>query len=247
VRIPGWVRIAFLIVALAGCGPMDRTALGTTIPACAASGRTIGEAQLRFLALGDSYTIGQAVAADERWPEQLASRLRAQGLAVDDPTIIAQTGWTTDELARAIDAATPQGPFELVSLLIGVNNQYRGLGPLEYRDEFEALLRRAIAFAGGDPGRVVVLSIPDWGVTPFAAERDGALIGSEIDLLNTLNAEVTARLGAAYVDVTLISRQAAHDHTLVAEDGLHPSGKMYALWAEAANDAACAALAAGGD
>jgi lysophospholipase L1-like esterase len=194
------------------------------------------------LALGDSYTIGQSVEEAERWPVQLAELLRAQGVAIEDPIIIARTGWTTAELDAGIDEAAPEGPFDLVSLLIGVNNQYRGLGPLEYRDEFAALLRRAIGFAGGEARRVVVLSIPDWGVTPFAAERDGELIGSEIDLFNSMNAAKAAEAEAAYVDVTAISRQAAADRTLIAEDGLHPSGKMYGLWAEEVVRVACSVL-----
>jgi len=194
------------------------------------------------LALGDSYTIGQSVEEAERWPVQLAGRLRAQGVAVEAPVIIARTGWTTAELDAGIDEAAPEGPFDLVSLQIGVNNQYRGLGPLEYRDEFAALLARAVALAGGEARRVVVLSIPDWGVTPFAAERDGELIASEIDLFNSLNAAKTAEAGAAYVDVTAISRQAAEDRTLIAADGLHLSGKMYGLWAEEVLRVACSVL-----
>jgi lysophospholipase L1-like esterase len=194
------------------------------------------------LALGDSYTIGQSVEEAERWPVQLAALMRAQGLAVDDPIIIARTGWTTAELAARIDEAAPEGPFDLVSLLIGVNNQYRGLGPLEYKQEFKDLLVRAIELAGGEARRVVVLSIPDWGVTPFAAERDGALIASEIDLFNSMNAAVTAEMGAAYVDVTPISRQAGDDRSLIADDGLHPSGEMYGMWAAAVLPVVCAGL-----
>lgn len=205
----------------------------------------MGGTELKFLALGDSYTIGQSVALEERWPVQLAALLRTQGLALEDPLIIARTGWTTAELESGLDAAAPEGPFDLVSLLIGVNNQYRGLGPLEYRDEFGKLLDRAIELAGGIAPHVVVLSIPDWGVTPFASERDGALIASEIDLFNSLNAAVAADRGANYVDVTAISRLAAQDRTLIAEDGLHPSGKMYGQWAAALLPITCEVLNAG--
>lgn len=118
---------------------------------------------LSYLALGDSYTIGEAVDAEGRWPHQLAAALRAQGIAPQDPLTIASTGWTTDELDAGIDAAAPQPPFAFVSLLVGVNNQYRGRPLEEYRHQFEALLQRAIGFAGGQPGRVLVLSFPDWG------------------------------------------------------------------------------------
>jgi lysophospholipase L1-like esterase len=176
----------------------------------------------RFLALGDSYTIGESVAVADRWPNQLAVKLD-----IANPEIIAKTGWTTDELSSAIDAAKPQGPYALVTLLIGVNNQYRGRDAEQYRKEFAALLHRAIAFAGGDPKRVVVVSIPDWGVTPFAAGRDRAKIGAEIDHFNAINAEETKRAGAHYADITPVSRR---DVTLVAPDGLHPSAKMYSEW-----------------
>jgi lysophospholipase L1-like esterase len=197
---------------------------------------------VRFLALGDSYTIGESVAPAERWPMQLAALLRAEGFKVGEPIIVATTGWTTDELSAGIDRADPQGAYELVSLLIGVNNQYRGRGLDEYRQQFETLLQRAFAFAGGQPTRVLVLSIPAWSVTPFAADRDRAAIAAAIDAFNAVNREEAERLGAHYVDVTAFSRTAAADPTLIAADGLHPSGKMYAEWAKLAFSAACQAL-----
>ena len=200
------------------------------------------EGEVRFLALGDSYTIGESVDPSDRWPAQLAALLCAQGLNVGEPTIIATTGWTTDELSAGIDRADPQGAYELVSLLIGVNNQYRGRGLDEYRQQLVALLQRAIAFAGGKPGRVLVLSIPDWGVTPFAADRDRAAIAAAIDAFNAVNREEAERLGAHYIDVSPFSRTAAADPTLIADDGLHPSGKMYAEWARLALPAAREAL-----
>ena len=197
---------------------------------------------MRFLALGDSYTIGESVEPAGRWPVQLAALLRAQGVNVGEPTIIATTGWTTDELSAGIDRANPQGTYELVSLLIGVNNQYRGRGLDEYRHQFVALLNRAIAFANGKPSRVLVLSIPDWGVTPFASGRDPVAIAAEIDAFNAINREEAERLGAHYVDATPFSRLAANDPSLIASDGLHPSGKMYAKWARLALPAARDAL-----
>jgi lysophospholipase L1-like esterase len=197
---------------------------------------------MRFLALGDSYTIGESVAEKDRWPVQLAALLRQQGLEPGDPQIIARTGWTTDELSDGIDLARPKGPFALVTLLIGVNNQYRALPLDKYRQEFVALLLRAIDFAGGEAGRVVVLSIPDWGVTPFAQGQERAAIASAIDRFNMVNAEETLRLGSHYVDVTPESRLAPSDPALIARDGLHPSAKMYADWARLALPAACEAL-----
>jgi lysophospholipase L1-like esterase len=185
---------------------------------------------MRYLALGDSYTIGEAVHAAERFPEQLAAALRAAGLALDPYEIVAQTGWTTDELAAALRTNLPQGPYDLVTLLIGVNNQYRGRTPQDYKPEFVALLEKAIGWAGNRPDHVIVVSIPDWGVTPFGKDRRS--VGAEIDAFNAVNRAEAARLGAHYVDITPLSRQAREDRTLTAEDGLHPSGKMYARWVE---------------
>jgi len=201
--------------------------------------------EISILSLGDSYTIGESVGEGERWPVQLAAALREQGVPATEPRIIARTGWTSGELEAAIQQEKPQGTYELVSLLIGVNNQYRGLAVEEYRSQFRDLLQQAIDFAGGEAGRVIVLSIPDWGVTPFAAGRDRALIAGEIDRFNGVNRQETKNLGARYVDVTVISRQAATDRSLVAEDGLHPSGKMYEAWARLALPEALAALGRG--
>jgi len=180
-----------------------------------------------FLALGDSYTIGESVQAPDRFPNQLAKALKVQ-----EPKVIARTGWTTDELDKAIDAAKPKGPFDLVTLLIGVNDQYRGRNASDYDKEFKLLLKRAIGFAGGRPARVVVISIPDWGVTPFAAGRDRKKIAAEIDRFNEINRKEAVHAGARYVDVTAISRKAASDPSLVAADGLHPSARMYAQWVD---------------
>ena len=186
---------------------------------------------MRILALGDSYTIGESVSEQERWPNQLAAGLRAADFVVAEPQIIARTGWTTADLNAGLQQAQPQGSFDLVSLLIGVNNQYRGRGSEEYREEFRDLLQQAIAFAGADVQHVLVLSIPDWGVTPFAAGRNRAEIAQQIDLFNRINRAESSLAGVRYVDITLISRQAADDHTLIAEDGLHPSGQEYSVWA----------------
>ena len=190
--------------------------------------------QHRFLALGDSYTIGEGVAAAERWPTQLAARLRGRDIDVADPQIVATTGWTTDELAAAMDTAAFAPPYALVTLLIGVNDQYRGRSLDEYRQQFRALLRRAVELAGGDPTHVIVVSIPDWGVTPFAARegRDAMHIAREIDAFNAVARAEAIDLGAHWVDVTGISR-APESRAELVNDGLHPSGKQYARWVEA--------------
>ncbi len=199
--------------------------------------------QLRYLALGDSYTIGESVDESERWPMQLASLIesspgftksmggRQRGVEV---TIIARTGWTTDELWQGIQAHEVNPPYDLVSLLIGVNNQYRGRDIEEYRAQFVFLLNKSIEYAGGDANRVFVLSIPDWGVTPFAGSRDSQKIAVEIDQFNAVNREETEKAGAYYIDITPVSRDALDDPSLIADDRLHPSGKMYSEWANLA-------------
>ena len=188
---------------------------------------------VRYLALGDSYTIGESVDESERWSNHLADLLKQEGLATE-VTIIARTGWTTNELWDGIQARDINPPYDLVSLLIGVNNQYRGYGIEEYREQFVFLLKKSIEYAGGDANRVIVLSIPDWGVTPFAGSRDSKQIAVEINTFNAVNKEETEKAGAHYIDITPISREAVNDPALIAGDGLHPSGKMYAEWAKLA-------------
>ena len=202
------------------------------------------EGSLRYLALGDSYTIGEGVSAPERWPVQLAGLLRQRGIAVGEPQIIARTGWTVSELSSGIDAAAPRGPFDLVTLLIGVNDQYRGADPEAYRPAFARMLARAIALAGGDARRVVVLSIPDWGATPFAraSRRDPARVSAEIDRFNAVNRQEALAAKVTFVDVTPVSRRAATGPSLLAPDGLHYAGPMYGEWARLALDAAADAL-----
>ena len=198
------------------------------MPSLGPAGRPAAE--LRILALGDSYTIGEGVADAHRWPVRLADMLRDRGLNVGTPRIIARTGWTTDELSAAIDAANPDPDYDLVTLLIGVNNQYRGRGDEEYRAHFQTLVNRATAFARGKAARVLAVSIPDWGVTPFATGRDRPAIARAIDRFNAVSREETRRAGAHYADITPISRRALGDASLIAADGLHPSATMYAAW-----------------
>ena len=192
--------------------------------------------ELRYLALGDSYTIGEGVAESGRWPVQLARRLRNDGIPMSEPRIIAQTGWTTDELDAAIDTALVFPEYDLVSLLIGVNNQYRGRDIEEYRAQFSGLLERAIHFAQGRRDRVLVLSIPDWGVTPFARglARDTQQVAAEIDAFNAVALETCMRRGVVFIDVTDLSRQRGAEPDMLADDGLHPSALMYAEWARLA-------------
>ena len=185
----------------------------------------------RFLALGDSYTIGEGERAARRWPAQLAVLARQQGLFLAKPTIIARTGWTTAELQEAIKAANKQKTYDLVSLLIGVNNQYRGQSVELYRTEFRALLATAIRFAGGQPGHVVVLSIPDWGVTPFAHDRNQAQIALEIDQFNLAAHEECQHADVAFVDITPLTRAAAGDANQFTADGLHYTGTQMRQWA----------------
>jgi len=189
---------------------------------------------LPFLALGDSYTIGEGETAGHRWPVQLAALVRQQGLNLGEPTIIARTGWTTAELQDAIKAANNQKTYGLVSLLIGVNNQYRGQSVALYRTEFRALLATAIGFAGGQPRHVVVLSIPDWGVTPFAHDRNQAQIAQEIDQFNQVAHEECQHADVAFVNITPFTRAATGDESQFTADGLHYTGAQMQQWAQRA-------------
>lgn len=187
-----------------------------------------------YLALGDSYTIGESVPENDRWTYQLADFLRRSDVNIGNPTTIARTGWTTAELQKAIQTSNLTGTYDLVTLLIGVNNQYRGQ-PLEiYRQEFRDLLQTAVQFANNNPQKVMVLSIPDWGVTPFAQGRDRQQIAEDIDAFNAVAKIECEAAGIAFVDITPISRQSGPDPSYIAPDNLHFSGIMYAEWARAA-------------
>jgi lysophospholipase L1-like esterase len=185
--------------------------------------------QKRFLALGDSYTIGESVSEKDRWPVQLVNKLNASGFAFEEPAIIATTGWRTDDLREAIVAANPEKNYDLVSLLIGVNNQYQGKSAEVYKREFEELLAMAIALAGGSPDKVFVVSIPDYGFTPFGKGKQ-LTISKELDEFNAINKSIASKYGIQYFNITDISRRGLAEPHLVAADGLHPSGKMYSEW-----------------
>lgn len=186
---------------------------------------------IRYLALGDSYTIGESVSLNQNFPAQLVDSLKASGVSVSSYKIIAQTGWTTTSLKLAIEASTLKDTFNLVSLLIGVNNQYQGKPIYVYEQEFVELAERAIQFAGGKKKNVFVVSIPDYGYTPFG-QNNQMTISSEIDVYNSINKRLSDSLGLKYCYITPISRRALSEPDLVAGDGLHPSAKMYALWVD---------------
>lgn len=189
------------------------------------------ENSFTYLALGDSYTIGESVAESERYPVQLADCLRQMGTDVMPPDIVAKTGWTTDELSAAIEASEVVGKtYDMVSLLIGVNNQFRGRPVASYKPEFTTLLDRAIGFAGGDTSRVFVVSIPDYAFTPFG--NGSPSISQGIDEYNEANWEISAAYGVKYFNITTISREGIDQPELVADDGLHPSGEQYKRWVE---------------
>jgi lysophospholipase L1-like esterase len=192
-------------------------------------------APAEYLVLGDSYSIGEGVAEGERWPAQLVAALHSRGITFAPPHYIARTGWTTDELSAAIDAEEQAGklhpPYRLVTLLVGVNDQYRGRPVSEFKPQFSTLLDRAIGFAGGDASHVLVLSIPDWGVTPFAraSGRDRTQVARELDAYNDASRELCVARGVRWIDITWMTRGEGAD-TDVVDDGLHPSPAMYSRW-----------------
>ncbi|WEK34421.1 MAG: SGNH/GDSL hydrolase family protein [Candidatus Pseudobacter hemicellulosilyticus] len=185
-----------------------------------------------YLALGDSYTIGEGVPLAQNFPYQAVQLLRRSGHDFHAPEIIAKTGWTTDELMAAMADTVFNGSYDYVSLLIGVNNQYRGRPVQEYAEQFTQLLERAIALAGGRPDHVFVLSIPDWGITPFAEGREREQIRREIDLFNSTNQSIAEFYTVHYIDITPGTREVAAYPDLLTTDQLHYSGKEYKRWAE---------------
>lgn len=197
----------------------------------ACQSQTPAKDSLQYLALGDSYTIGTSVEIAERFPMQLVKALQKKGVNIQKPKIIARVGWSTDQLSAAMDRENLEGnTWDLVTLLIGVNNQYRGGSLEQYKLEFEILLKRAIVLTGNDKSKVIVISIPDYGVTPFGQRYQVGRISREIDEFNAANKKISEKYGVAYCDITPISREALKDKALIAEDQLHPSGKMYERW-----------------
>jgi len=205
--------------------------------ACGKSNHDVAPATITnpryLLALGDSYTIGEGVAEQDRFAWQTAQLLQTSNFTFTAPEIIAQTGWTTGNLISRLNTAPPQrSQYDAVTLLIGVNNQFQHRSQSEYRTEFTTLLQQAIRYAGNNSKKVTVLSIPDWGVTPFANGYNRALIAAEIDSFNNINQSISLLYNVNYINITAISRQAATDGSLLAADSLHPSSRMYRLWAE---------------
>lgn len=185
---------------------------------------------ISFLALGDSYTIGTSVALDQRWPVQLAREIAQDGITVTNQRIVATNGWTTSELQAGIQAANLSEQYDLVSLLIGVNNQFNGESLATYETEFEELLTQAIDFAGGDSSRVFVVSIPDYAFTPFGG--GSSTISAGVAAFNAAAEAITERYEIPFLNITPISQQGLNDPELVASDNLHPSGKQYERWVD---------------
>ncbi len=192
---------------------------------------SFSETPKRYLALGDSYTIGQSVSMEERFPAQIVSSLREKGVNINDPQYTATTGWTTIDLQNAIIAENLPPAYDAITLLIGVNDQYRGLDTSGYRLRFTQLLKKSVQLAKGNPAHVFVLSVPDYSVTPFAAGYDTARIRKEIDMFNAINKQISLQYNISYTDITPLTKEAKNNASLIANDGLHPSGKEYAMWA----------------
>jgi lysophospholipase L1-like esterase len=192
----------------------------------------MADRSIRFLALGDSYTAGTGVPAEESWPRQTARSLRSRGFPIRTPRIIAHHGWTSADLLRALEAQDLASNWDLVSLLIGVNDHYQGDPPALYRSHFSELLEWSISLAPDGPDRVVILSIPDWSVTPFAADRDRDQLRAALEKFNRINRELTHQAGAHYLDITPLSRRASLKPGGLVDDGLHPSGPQYRIWTD---------------
>lgn len=189
---------------------------------------------LSLLSLGDSYTIGQSVNAADRFPVQITTLLNQEKVNCDAPDIIAKTGWTTANLLGFLaETDPPKKLYDIVTLLVGVNNQYQHRPKDEYAREFSLLLNRAIVYSGNRKARVIVLSIPDYSVTPFASRSDTAFIAKDIDAFNEINKSIADGAGVQYLDITGFTRMAAANPSLIASDGLHPSSAEYAVWAQA--------------
>lgn len=225
-------RILFILLVFAGLAFTNSENYLIMVEQPKTDFSTENDSTLSYLALGDSYTIGESVTENERFPVQLTERLKGRGFHIKPVKIVARTGWTTDELTKAIQNETFEKSYNLVTLLIGVNNQYRGRSADEYRGEFRDLLKTAVEFANQQPQHVIVISIPDYGVTPFGKMRDADKIAKEIDQFNAINLEESKKANVRYTGITTISREALNDETLVAGDGLHPSGEMYRRWVE---------------
>jgi len=226
-----WFSLLFLLLMVVGKGCIAPVAGGRVAALARPTVSNSTGPKITYLALGDSYTIGEGVGEANRWPVQLAALARQEGLAVQPPDIIARTGWTTAELQAAIGEAHNQRQYDLVSLMIGVNNQYRGQSVVQYRAEFRELLRTAVGFAGGRRSHVFVLSIPDWSQSPFGQRQSSVRVSAEIDQFNAAAQEECREAGIAFVDITPLTRAAAGDSRQFAHDGLHYAAPQLHDWA----------------
>jgi lysophospholipase L1-like esterase len=220
-----------LILAICACFACGKEKIMDTPPTTSTTYNGTTATGLQYLGLGDSYTIGQSVQESERFLAQTVKLLASQNVTIKTVKYIAITGWTTANLIDAITSQDLAPNFDIVTLLIGVNDQYQHLDASDYRTRFTALLNTAVKLAGSRPSRVFVVSIPDYSATPYVYEPDKARVSKEIDAFNAINKEITLANKIAYIDITPGSRDAATDLSLVANDGLHPSGKEYAKWA----------------
>jgi len=226
------VLIFFTVITLGACIKKNDNVLPAVNPVPAKLAPTVAQNDtVSYLALGDSYTLGFGIAQNQSYPNQLAEQLRGQNYHVADPFIMAQFGWTAGDLLKAISAANISQKFDFVTLLIGVNDQNKGINTAIYTQQFDQLLNAAIAYAHGYSNRVFVISIPDWSVTPYAADMDKTKIAAGVALFNSINMSRCGKFGVNYLDISALSEQAAADPTLTSSDGLHPSAKMYGLWA----------------
>jgi len=224
------------ILVISGCSKNDNNPLEEQLDLKSESSAVATVAvEQRYLALGDSYTVGESVSQQQSFPFQLVAKLNSRGKNFLPAKVIARTGWTTADLQKGVTAANVQRKYDFVSLAIGVNNQYQGLSKSAYRTQFRALLKQAITFANGKPSHVGVISIPDWGQTPYGKKsgRNLANVSAEIDAFNVINKAECDAVGASYTNITPVSRTVTKDPALVAADGLHYSAKMYAIWVNA--------------
>ena len=218
---------AALLIALVGCSSESDSP-----PVASSGGNEISVGLINLLALGDSYTVGEQVGKLESWPVQLVRSMRVAGRAVSEPTIVAVSGWSTSDLIRGLQLTDLQSPFDVVTLQIGVNNQFRQGTIVDFEADLAELTKTSIDLVGGDAGRVILLSIPDWSVTPFADGAPKSEIAGEIDNFNDVVRAQAEASGTHFINITPISRLAANESDLIASDGLHPSAKMYAEWVE---------------
>ena len=224
--------VLIALLAFSECAKKENTVPGVNTKAKSVPSNTTVSDTLRYLALGDSYTIGESVTSPESFPYQLTDSLNNRAFQVQYPAEIAKPGWTSNDLITAITVSGINNlKFSFVTLLIGVNDEAQGLSLSNYKSNFQQLLSTAINFANGDASHVFVLSIPDWGVTPFAKGQDST-ISPQIASFNVINRSASMSAGVNYLDITGISKQAATNLSLIAPDGLHPSGEMYQLWVQ---------------